>query len=80
LEHDILTFEVCLGRLSQEIGDDADLAGKFDLVLWDSLREGFSSGFLEENPAFPEDPLLWEGLNEEEWRVLEQEFKRELKS
>jgi hypothetical protein len=80
IDHDVFTFEACLSRLDQEIGDDAELAGNFNLVLLSSLRKDFSSARLEENPVFSEDSLFWESLSEEEWQILEQELKKELKS
>lgn len=79
-EPGVFTFEACLGRLDQEIGDDAELAWNFNLVLLSSLRKDLSSAMLEENPVFSEDSLFWESLSEEEWQILEQELKKELKS
>jgi len=80
LQSDVFTFEACLGRLDQEIGDDAELAGNFNLVLLSSLQKELASARPEENPVFSEDPLLWEGLSEEEWQILERELKKELTS
>lgn len=77
---DVFTFEACLGRLAQEIGGDDELAGNFNLLLLNSLHKDLSSAMLEENPVFSEDALFWEGLSEEEWKVLEEEIDRELKS
>jgi hypothetical protein len=80
LQSDVFTFETCLGRLDQEIGDDAELAGNFNLVLLSSLQKELTSAMPEENPIFFDDLLLWESLSEEEWRILEQELKKELTS
>jgi len=79
-QSDVFTFEACLGRLNQEIEDDAELAGNFNLVLLSSLRKDLSPAILEENPVFSEDPLFWESLSEEEWRILEEILTKELKS
>lgn len=79
-QSDVFTFEAYLGRLGQEIGDDAELAGNFNLVLLSSLRKELAAAIPEENPVYSEDPLLWESLSEEEWQILEQELKKELTS
>jgi hypothetical protein len=77
---DAFTFEACLGRLDQEIGDDVELAGNFNFILLSALRKDLSSAMLEENPVFSEDAFFWESLSEEEWQVLEEEIKKELES
>lgn len=77
---DAFTYEACLGRLGREIGDDVELAGNFNFVLLSSLRKDLSSAALEEIPVFSDDALFWESLSEEEWQVLEEELKKELKS
>jgi predicted anti-sigma-YlaC factor YlaD len=74
------TFEACLGRLAQEIGEDDELAGNFNLILLNALRKDLSSAVPEENPVYSEDALFWEGLSEEEWKFLEEEIDGELKS
>jgi hypothetical protein len=77
---DAFSFEACLSRLSQEIGDDAELAGNFNFYLLNALRRDLSSAMLEDDPVFSEEALFWEGLSEEEYRVLEEAIKKELES
>jgi hypothetical protein len=80
VQHEIFSYEECLNRLSQQIGNDSDLASNFNLVLWDSIRESLGGSVLEERPRFSEDPFSWEGLGEEEWEVLAREVQKEIKT
>jgi hypothetical protein len=80
VQHEIFSYEECLSRLGQQIGDDSDLASNFNLVLWDSIRESLGGSVLEERPRFTEDPFFWEGLGEEEWEVIAREVQKEIKT
>lgn len=79
-ENDIFSYEACLNRLHQEIGDDAKLEDDFNRVILGSLTEGLDSAGLEEHSFLPEDPFFWESLSEEEMEFIEQEIKKEIKS
>lgn len=79
-ENDIFSYEACLIRLHQEIGDDAKLEEHFNRIILGSLREGLDSAVLEEHSLISEDPFFWESLSEEELKFIEQEIKKEMKS
>ncbi len=78
LQHEIFSYEECLSRLSQQIGDDSDLASNFNLVLWESIGESLGDSDLEERPRFSEDPFFWEGLGEKEWEAIAREIQKKM--
>lgn len=80
MQHEIFSYEECLSRLSQQIGDDNDLASNFNLVLWDSIRESLGGSIMEERPRFSEDPFFWEGLGENEWEAIAREVQEKIKT
>jgi hypothetical protein len=57
-----VSYEDSLARILGEIGEDADLAESFDQVLQASIGEALLQA---ENPTF------WEGLGEDEIRLME---------
>jgi len=79
-ENDIFSYEVCLDRLHQEIGNDAKLEADFNRIILGSLGEGMDSGALGEHSLLSEDPFFWENLSDEELQFMEQEIKKEMKS
>ncbi len=80
LENDVFSFEACLDRLGQEIGEDVKLEDKFTSLIISSLGEEFDFAGLEERWAIFAGPFIWESLSDEELEFVEQETTKEIKS
>ncbi len=80
LEDDVFSFEACLNRLGQEIGDDVKLEENFNRLILGFLGEAWGSAVLEERWVVFNDPFFWESLSDEELQLLEQEITKEIKS
>jgi len=60
------SYEDSLARILGEIGEDADLAESFDQVLEASIGEALFEA---------EYPMFWDGLDEDEIRLMELDIK-----
>jgi len=69
-------FEDVMESIDQEIRNNPDLEEQFNSVILASIKENLG----ETNPFFYENPFFWEGLSEEELKLIETEIKREVKS
>jgi len=79
-QDDIFSLEGCFDRVAREIAGDAELAAGFNRFITESLSE-------EGDPALPSDdiyiwnePYFWEGLSDDELRLVEEEAKKEFRS
>jgi hypothetical protein len=80
LEDDIFSYEACLDRLHQTIGNDAGFEESFNRVILGSLGEDLDFATIEESVVLAENPFFWENLNDEELQFIEQEIKKDMKS
>jgi len=80
LEDNIFSYEACLDRLYQAIGDDLGLEENFNRVILGSLSEGLDFATIEESPVLSDEALFWEDVSDEELEFIEQEIKKETKS
>jgi hypothetical protein len=80
LEDDIFSYEACLDRLHQTIGDDAGFEESFNRVILGSLSEDLDFATIEESVVLSENHFFWENLNDEELQFIEQEIKKDMKS
>lgn len=71
----IFSFEDSLARIDQEISENSELEELFNSVMLASLGDmiGYSDAFV--GFGLSEGPLLWEGLSDEEIKILESELK-----
>lgn len=79
-QDDIFSLEGCFDRVAREIAGDAELAAGFNRFITESLAE-------EGDPSLPSDdiyiwnePYFWEGLSDDELRLVEEEVKKEIRS
>jgi predicted anti-sigma-YlaC factor YlaD len=77
---DIFSLEGCFDLVAREIAGDAELAAGFNRFITESLAE-------EGDPSLPSDdiyiwnePYFWEGLSDDELRLVEEEVKKEIRS
>lgn len=72
----VISFEDSLARIDQEISDDSELEELFNSVILASLGDmiEYSDGFV--GFGLSESPLPWEGLSDEEIKILESELKK----
>lgn len=70
-ERYIFSLEDSLTVIYQEIGEDADLESAFNQTLLASIGETLRASQEEVDPFFGENPLIWEGLTDEEILAIE---------
>lgn len=74
---EVLSFEDCLERVYQEIGQDDDSAAEFSRFLSGSLLGGGDTVGLEDGLELWSDPFFWRSLSDEELRQVESGIKNE---
>lgn len=75
--HEILSFEHCLERVYQEIGENDDSAAEFSRFLSGSLLGGGDTVGLEDGLELWSDPFFWRILSDDELRLVETGIKNE---
>jgi hypothetical protein len=77
---DIFSFEACLDRVFQEIGDDDAAAADFNRLLSGAVLGGGEDVFFEDDVELWSEPFFWRSLTEEELRLIEEEIKKSFRS
>jgi hypothetical protein len=76
---DIFSFEACFDRVDREIAGDAELAAVFSRFLTESLAEEEDALFASPDPNIWNEPYFWEGLSDDELKLIEEEVKKEIR-
>jgi hypothetical protein len=80
VREEIFSFEACLERVYQEIGEDDDFAADFSRFLSGSLVDQSEAMVLEDNVDLWKEPFFWRSLNDEDLRLIEEEIKKGIRS
>lgn len=80
LQDDMFSFEGCFNRIDREIAGDAEVAAVFSCFVTESLAEEEDSLFASEDPNIWNEPYFWEGLSDDELKLIEEEVKKEIRS
>jgi predicted anti-sigma-YlaC factor YlaD len=79
-QDDIFSLEGCFDRVDREIAGDAELAAGFSRFLAESLAEEGDPSFPSDNIYIWNEPYFWEGLSDDELRLVEEEVKKGIRS
>lgn len=75
----VLSLDEAVGQVVHEIGGDAELEIVFNSLILATIEEIVENSYLDARDV-TRNPLLWEELSEEDWRLLESEIKKDRKS
>lgn len=75
----VLSLDEAVGQVVYEIGGDAELEIAFNSLILATIEEIVENSYLDARDV-TRNPLLWEDLSEEDWRLLESEIKKDRKS
>ena len=79
-QDDIFSVEGCFDRVDREIAGDAELAAGFSRFLTESLAQEENALFASDDPGIWNEPYFWEGLSDDELKLIEEEVKKEIRS
>jgi hypothetical protein len=77
---DIFSFEACLDRVFQEIGDDDAAAADFNRLLSGSVLGGGEDVFFEDDVELWNEPFFWRSLTDEDLQLIEEEIRKSFRS
>lgn len=77
---EIFSFEACLQRVYQEIGEDDEFAADFSRFLSGSLVDEREAMVLEDDVDLWKEPFFWRSLNDEDLGLIEEEIMKGIRS
>lgn len=76
----VFSFEDTVASIMEEIGDNSELESSFNLALQASIEEAIREDGESALRQLTDDPLVWEGLTEDEMALLESKIRNEKQS
>jgi len=76
----VFSFEDTVASIMEEIGDNPELEKSFDLALQSSIEDAIREDGESALRQLTDDPLVWEGLTEDELVLLESRIRNEKQS
>jgi anti-sigma factor RsiW len=73
----VLSVDEAVAGVFHEIGNNADLEASFNRQILEAIQESVPVRPVEAFFRFNDDPFVWEGMSEEELRLIEAELSKE---